>query len=38
MIKSLNIMKKEINFEYHECFLIKISLQLISIPGYDNKS
>ena len=37
MIKNLNFMKK-INFESHECFLIKMSLQLISMPGCDNRS
>ena len=35
--KNLNSMKI-IYFEYHECFLVKMSLQLISMPGCDNKS
>ena len=37
MIHVLNVMKK-ISFELHECFMIEMSAQLISIPCFDNKS
>ena len=37
MIIKLNTMKKQ-DFEYHEYFYVKTFLQLISIPGCDNKS